>query len=46
MKYCCPDCTPVSKDISQRVLSLPMSPYLEKDHQKYIFDSFLEFYKN
>ena len=46
MKYCCPDCTPVSKDVSQRVLSLPMSPYLEKDHQKYIFDSFLEFYKN
>lgn len=25
---CCPDCTPAAKEVSKKVMSLPMSPYL------------------
>ena len=31
--FCCPDCTPVAKDLSNRVMSLPMSPYLSEADQ-------------
>lgn len=31
--FCCPECTPVAKDLSNRVMSLPMSPYLSKADQ-------------
>ena len=43
--FCCPECTPISLEISKKVLSLPMSAYLEKHDQDYIFDALLEFYK-
>lgn len=34
---CCSDCTPISKDIAQRVMSLPMSPDLtDKDQDQII----------
>lgn len=31
--FCCPECTPVAKDLSDRVMSLPMSPYLSEADQ-------------
>lgn len=31
--FCCPECTPVAKDLSNRVMSLPMSPYLSESDQ-------------
>ena len=31
--FCCPECTPVAKDLSNRVMSLPMSPYLSEADQ-------------
>lgn len=31
--FCCDDCTPVSNDLSGKVMSLPMSPYLEYNSQ-------------
>ena len=30
---CCPDCTPVSKSIAKKVLSLPMGPFLSEIDQ-------------
>jgi len=31
---CCPDCTPVAKDLAKRVMSLPMSPTLTAEDQE------------
>jgi UDP-2-acetamido-2-deoxy-ribo-hexuluronate aminotransferase len=33
---CCPDCTPIARQIAKQVISLPMSPDLSKTHQQYI----------
>jgi UDP-2-acetamido-2-deoxy-ribo-hexuluronate aminotransferase len=33
---------PITELISQEIMSLPMSPFIEKDHQDYIIDSFNE----
>lgn len=38
MHLCCPDCTPISKQIAHKVMSLPMSPYLSRHDQGYIVD--------
>jgi UDP-2-acetamido-2-deoxy-ribo-hexuluronate aminotransferase len=35
-KLCCEECTPVSKSMSQKVLSLPMSADLSHEDQKFI----------
>lgn len=39
---CCPDCTPISQDISKRVMSLPMSADLSCDDQQRIVRSVLQ----
>tara|TARA_A100001234_G_C12629324_1_gene387523 strand:+ start:642 stop:1769 length:1128 start_codon:yes stop_codon:yes gene_type:complete len=37
--FCCEGCTPISSEISKRVLSLPFSPYLDtKDQDKIIYE--------
>lgn len=36
---CCSDCTPVAKDLSKKVLSIPMSAYLSLSEQKYIISN-------
>lgn len=36
---CCPDCTPLSSRAAERVMSLPMSPYLQAVQQDLIVDS-------
>ncbi len=36
--FCCPSCTPISKIVSDKVLSLPMGPYLKDEDQKMIVD--------
>ena len=36
---CCVDCTPVSKALSQRVMSLPMHPDLSKEDQQRVVDA-------
>ena len=33
LKFCCPECTPVAKGLSNQVMSLPMSPYLSAADQ-------------
>jgi UDP-2-acetamido-2-deoxy-ribo-hexuluronate aminotransferase len=33
---CCPDCTPVARQMSQQVMSLPMGPDLTSEHQQKI----------
>jgi UDP-2-acetamido-2-deoxy-ribo-hexuluronate aminotransferase len=38
---CCSDCTPISKEIAQRVMSLPMSPDLTEEDQDRIVDALL-----
>ena len=30
---CCPDCTPISSNLSKEVLSIPMGPYLQREDQ-------------
>ncbi len=35
---CCPDCTPIAKGLSNRVMSLPMSPYLSSLDQDKILE--------
>ncbi len=35
----------ISKDISQRIFSLPMHPYLLKDEQDFIIDSIIKYFK-
>lgn len=41
---CCEDCTPISSEVAQRVMSLPMHPYLNKEEQvqiiKMLFNDF------
>lgn len=34
--FCCPDCTPIAKQIAKQVVSLPMSPDLSEQHQRMI----------
>lgn len=38
---CCPDCTPIAKDVAKRVMSLPMSPYLLAQDQDKIVGALL-----
>lgn len=40
---CCPDCTPVAKDMAKMVMSLPMSPELSEDDQKSIMSALIAF---
>ena len=35
---CCPDCTPIAKQLAQQVMSLPMSAELNHDQQQQIVD--------
>lgn len=44
-QLCCPDCTPIAKDKSQKVMSLPMGPYLLKEHQEIIIKQLVEIYE-
>ena len=39
---CCSDCTPISKAIAGRVMSLPMGPYLSDKAQDKIVSAILE----
>jgi UDP-2-acetamido-2-deoxy-ribo-hexuluronate aminotransferase len=39
---CCPDCTPVSKSVAKKVLSLPMGPFLSKSDQADIIKCLLD----
>lgn len=36
---CCPDCTPVAQALSETVMSLPMSPFLQEEDQTKICES-------
>jgi UDP-2-acetamido-2-deoxy-ribo-hexuluronate aminotransferase len=36
---CCPDCTPISRQLSSRVMSLPMGPDLDEEDQLKIVDA-------
>ncbi len=38
---CCPDCTPVAKQLAKRVMSLPMHPELEEEMQSNIVNSLI-----
>lgn len=38
---CCSDCTPVSKEISKTIMSLPMSPYLSAKEQDFIVETLI-----
>jgi UDP-2-acetamido-2-deoxy-ribo-hexuluronate aminotransferase len=38
---CCSDCTPMSKEIAQKVMSLPMSPDLSENAQDQIVNALL-----
>ena len=38
--FCCSDCTPNSNELSKKVLSLPMHPYLKKIHFNIIKKAF------
>jgi len=38
---CCADCTPISQQVSKRVVSLPMHPYLEAETQHFIVDALI-----
>lgn len=42
IKYCCPECTPVASSMSQRVMSLPMSPDLSPNDLKRVVSSIQE----
>lgn len=33
LKFCCPECTPVARGLSNQVMSLPMSPYVSAADQ-------------
>jgi UDP-2-acetamido-2-deoxy-ribo-hexuluronate aminotransferase len=44
-KFCCSECTPVSNDASKRIISLPMSSFLEEHHQQYIINNFIKIIK-
>lgn len=39
---CCPDCTPISKQRANEVMSLPISPYISAQDQLAIFNSLLK----
>ncbi len=41
-QFCCPECTPISRQRSLSVMSLPMSPYLKESEQITIVDKLLE----
>jgi UDP-2-acetamido-2-deoxy-ribo-hexuluronate aminotransferase len=41
---CCPDCTPVAKQLAKQVLSLPMSPDLKYEQQQHIVNRLSGFY--
>jgi len=43
MHLCCTDCTPISKSIAQKVMSLPMNPYLSEEIQDQIVGRLLYF---
>ena len=40
-QLCCPDCTPVAKELAKRVMSLPMHPYLDEQMVLEIVDKLL-----
>ena len=42
---CCPDCTPISSDLSQKVLSIPMGPYLKPENQTMIVNELVQLIK-
>lgn len=39
---CCPDCTPISHEVSKKVMSLPMGPDLSEADQNFIVKKLLE----
>jgi UDP-2-acetamido-2-deoxy-ribo-hexuluronate aminotransferase len=39
---CCPDCTSHSEEVAKRVMSLPMSPELDKKQQNAIVQNFIQ----
>ena len=39
---CCPDCTPISHEVSNKVMSLPMGPDLSEADQSFIVKKLLE----
>ena len=41
-QFCCPECTPISRQRSRSVMSLPMSPYLQKSEQLIVINKLLE----
>jgi len=41
-QFCCPECTPISRQRSLSVMSLPMSPYLKESEQITIVNKLLE----
>jgi UDP-2-acetamido-2-deoxy-ribo-hexuluronate aminotransferase len=41
-RLCCPDCTPVAKQLAKRVMSLPMSSDLSEQHQQQIVNNLSE----
>jgi UDP-2-acetamido-2-deoxy-ribo-hexuluronate aminotransferase len=38
---CCPDCTPISKHVANKVLSLPMGPDLSDEHMEAVVRAFV-----
>jgi len=44
--FCCPDCTPVAKTISKKVISIPMSPELKTEHQELVINLIKEYSNN
>lgn len=36
---CCPECTPIAKDLSKKVFSIPMSAYLTLSEQRHIISN-------
>lgn len=41
-QFCCSDCTPIAKELAQKVLSIPMHPYLTESEQVKIVNALVE----
>jgi UDP-2-acetamido-2-deoxy-ribo-hexuluronate aminotransferase len=41
-QFCCPDCTPIAHELAQKVLSLPMHPYLTDSEQVKVVNTLVE----
>lgn len=39
---CCPDCTPIAKEVAKKVMSLPMSPDLKDQEQHFVIRNILK----